>query len=99
MVKHIIIWTLKSELTADEKTEAVEKIKMGLEGLDGRINGLLEIKVQNKLLSSSSGDLMLDSTFINEDALKGYQTNPEHLKVAGFVRSVTESRKCVDFEI
>ena len=99
MVKHIIIWNFKSELSDSEKTAAAEKIKMGLEGLSGKINGLTDIKVQNKLLDSSNGDIMLDSTFTDEGSLKGYQTNPEHLKVAGFVRSVTESRKCVDFEL
>ena len=43
---------------------------------------------------------MLDSTFESAEALKGYSTNPEHVKVAdSTVRSVTTARRsCVDFE-
>lgn len=97
MVKHIIIWSFKSEMTADEKLSAAKKIKEGLEGLQGKIHGLLEIHVKTEMLGSSSGDLLLDSSFISEEALKNYQVNPEHLKVAEFVRSVVSERKCADF--
>ena len=99
MVKHIIIWNFKEELSDAERTEAAAKIKSGLEGLQGKIDNLLSIKVENMPLSSSNGDLMLDSTFTDEDALKGYQVNPEHLKVAQFVRSVMGGRKCFDYEV
>lgn len=99
MVKHIIIWNLKSELTDEEKQAAKLKIKEGLEGLKGVVPGLLEIKVNIDFLDSSNGDMMLDSTLESVEALKGYQVNPDHLKVATYVRSVVESRKCVDYEI
>ena len=48
MVKHIILWQLKDELTAEEKTEVKKGIKEGLEGLAGKIPGLTEIKVQTE---------------------------------------------------
>ncbi|MBR5613774.1 MAG: Dabb family protein [Clostridia bacterium] len=99
MVKHIIIWNFKEELSADERAAAAEKIKSGLEGLMGQIDGLTEIKVFTNPFESSNGDLMLDSTFTSEDALKGYQVNPKHIEVATFVRSVVGSRKCFDFEL
>jgi hypothetical protein len=98
MVKHIIIWQFKEGFSAEENRENAEKIKTGLEGLKGRISGLLEAHVQIDLLSSSTGNIMLDCTFDNEESLKGYQVNPEHLKVASFVRTVTQNRSCVDFE-
>lgn len=100
MVKHIIIWTLKPEMTADEKKAQCAKIKADLEGLKGKIDGLTEIKVVTDLLGSSNGDLMLDSTFESAEALKAYAVHPEHVKVAdGTVRPFTAERKCVDFEI
>ena len=40
MVKHVIIWTLKTEYSDSEKRAAAEKIKSGLEGLAGRIPGM-----------------------------------------------------------
>ena len=99
MVKHIIIWNFKEELTADERTAAAKKIKDGLEGLIGKVDGLSEIRVNTCPLSSSNGDLMLDSTLTDEAALQGYQVNPNHVKVAEYVRSVMGSRKCFDYII
>ena len=100
MVKHIIIWNLKDELSDAEKQERKQLIKQGLESLIGKIDGLVEIKVITELLGSSTGDLMLDSTFESAEALKGYSTHPEHVKVADSkVRPYTAKRRCVDFEI
>lgn len=101
MVKHIIIWTLKPELSDAEKIEVKKGIKEGLEGLKGQIPGLVDIKVNIEgRLESSNADLMLDSTFENAEALKGYSKHPAHVAVAdGKVRPYTCARSCLDFEI
>lgn len=100
MVKHVIIWTLKDNFTENEKKEIKTNIKNGLEGLAGKIPGLTDIKVYIDPLASSNTDLMLDSTFESEDALKGYAVHPEHVAVAdGMVRPYTAVRSCIDFEI
>ena len=100
MVKHIILWTLKDELSAEEKEQIKRGIKEGLEGLAGRIPGMVDIKVNINGLPSSNADLMLDSTFESEEALKGYAVHPEHVAVAdGKVRPYTKIRSCLDFEV
>lgn len=100
MVKHIILWTLNDELSAEEKEQVKRGIKEGLEGLAGRIPGMVDIKVNINGLASSNADLMLDSTFESEEALKGYAVHPEHVAVAdGKVRPYTKIRSCLDFEI
>ncbi|MGN0247752.1 MAG: Dabb family protein [Lachnospiraceae bacterium] len=100
MVKHVILWTLKEELSASEKATVKQGIKEGLEGLAGKIPGLLDIKVNIEGLSSSNADLMLDSTFESEEALKGYAVHPEHVAVAdGKVRPYTAVRSCLDYEV
>ena len=99
MVKHIILWTLKEELTESEKERVKADIKAGLEGLAGKIPGLLEIRVHTQGLPSSNADLMLDSSFVDEAALKGYAVHPEHVAVAdGKVRPYTAVRTCLDYE-
>ena len=100
MIKHIILWTLKD--MPDSEKESVKKgIKDGLEGLKGKIPGLIDIKVNAQgRLGSSTADLMLDSTFESEEALKGYSKHPEHVTVADSkVRPFTASRACLDFEV
>ena len=100
MVKHIILWQLKDELSAEEKTAVKAGIKEGLEALAGKIPGLLEIKVQTEGLASSNADVMLDTTLTDEAALKGYAVHPAHVAVAdGKVRPFTKTRMCLDFEI
>lgn len=99
MVRHIIIWDFDERLNETEKKTQAEIIKKGLEGLKGIVPGLKEIKVHTELLSSSNGDIMLDSVFESREALAGYQTHPEHLKVAAVVKSVTSHRSCADIEI
>ena len=99
MVKHIILWTLKEEISAEEKEKIKAGIKEGLEGLAGQIPGLMEIHVQTECLPSSNVDVMLDTTFESAEALKGYSTHPAHVAVAdGKVRPYTATRSCMDFE-
>ena len=97
MVKHIILWKLKSELSAEEKNAAKAEAKRRLEALNGKIDGLLSLKVEIEGLASSNADMMLDSEVTTAESLDGYQVHPLHVEAAGFVRSVVETRLCLDF--
>ena len=100
MVKHVILWTLKEEYSDEQKKEIKKDIKAGLEGLKGRIPGLVDIQVNIDGLASSNADLMLDSTFEDEASLKGFAVHPEHVAVAdGKVRPYTAIRSCLDYII
>ena len=100
MIKHIILWQLKDELSGEEEQKVKKEMKEGLENLHGEIPGLIEIKVQTECLSSSNADVMLDSTFESEEALKEYSIHPKHVYVADKnVRPYTKTRICIDFEV
>lgn len=100
MVKHIILWNLKDEFTPEEKENIRLGIKEGLESLQGKIEGLVDIKVNINGLLSSTADLMLDSTFESEEALKFYSAHPLHQEIANTrVRPFTKQRSCLDFEV
>lgn len=100
MVKHVILWQLKEELSAEEKAAVKAGIKQGLEGLVGQIPGLTALRVNTEGLASSNADLMLDATFESEEALRGYATHPAHVAVAnGRVRPYTRTRLCLDFTL
>ncbi|MBR4913750.1 MAG: Dabb family protein [Clostridiales bacterium] len=100
MVRHVIVWSIKDEYSEAEKEEIKAGIKAGLEGLAGKIPGLIEIKVNTEKLASSSGDAMLDSLFENEEALKNYSSNPLHVEVANSkVRPFMKIRSSFDYEV
>ena len=99
MVRHVILWKLKEGFSEDEKKQISSEIKAGLEGLKGRIPGLLGITVVTEGLPSSNADLMLDSSFEDAGALAAYSVHPAHVEVAnGKVRPFMQSRTCMDFE-
>lgn len=99
MVKHIILWQLKDELSKEEKDTVKKEIKEGLEGLKGKVPGLMDVNVIIEGLASSNADVMLDSTLESEEALKGYAVHPAHVAVADSkVRPYTKTRICLDFE-
>ena len=101
IVNHIILWTLNPSLSEEEKRVVKSGIKSGLEGLVGKVPGLLDVKVHiDGRLASSNADVMLDSTLESEAALKAYAVHPEHVAVAdGKVRPYTVQRSCLDFEV
>lgn len=101
MVKHIILWKLSDELSETQKEEVKKGIKEGLEGLMGKVPGLIDIKVViDGHLASSNVDVMLDSTLESEEALKGYAIHPCHVEVADTkVRPYTVLRSCIDYEL
>ena len=101
MVKHIILWTLNPELTEEQKTEVKKGIKSGLEGLMGKVPGLIDVKVNiDGRLDTSNSDVMLDSTLDSVEALKAYAVHPAHVEVANTkVRPYTVQRTCLDYEL
>lgn len=100
MVKHIILWNLKSEFSDEEKAKIKSDAKRELEALKGQIPGLIDIKLYTEGLASSNADMMLDSSFETEDDLKNYAVHPIHVAAAdNFVRPFTMSRSCLDFVV
>ena len=98
MIKHIILWKLK-DMPAAEKELRKADIKKALEALEGKIEGLAEAKVNICGLPSSTADLMLDTSFTDEYALRSYKDHPLHVAAADtYVRPYAQVRLCLDFE-
>ena len=96
MVRHIILWQIKDDA---DKASVKKNAKEALEGLAGKIDGLLSVKVHINGLESSNADMMLETSFTDEAALKGYSVHPLHVKAADtYVRPFTKLRVCLDVE-
>lgn len=99
MIRHRILWKLKESLSAEEAALVKQKAKRELEGLVGQIEGLVSLIVEIHGLPSSNADMLLDSLFVDAEALKNYSTSPIHNAVAdAFVRPFTAQRLCLDYE-
>ncbi|MBQ9744256.1 MAG: Dabb family protein [Clostridia bacterium] len=98
MVKHMIVWKLDDRI--ENKNEKALEIKTALEGLTGKIDGLLKMEIIIDKLPSSSGDIMMDSEFESNEALMAYQKHPLHVEIAnGIVRPSVSQRLSLDYEV
>lgn len=97
MIKHIVMWRL-DEAAGDKAANALE-LKRLLEGLNGRIPGLLKLEVGIDFSrEGESSDVALYSEFESRQALDAYQVHPAHAEVVPFVKSVRAERRVVDYE-
>ncbi|MEI7695272.1 MAG: Dabb family protein [Chlorobium sp.] len=100
MVKHIVIWKLKDEAHGNERQTNANLVKEKLLALRGRIPGMRSLEVGFDLSrTSSSGDIVLYSEFIDRDALEAYQAHPAHEALKPFIGGVTAERRIVDYEM
>ena len=101
MIKHIVIWKLKNKTTPLEQCKDALAIKNALEGLVGKIPGLLKAEVGFDYRSKeTSGDIVLYSEFDSEEALENYQNHPEHVRVGrDIVRPGTFDRRMIDYRM
>jgi hypothetical protein len=99
MIRHIVAWNLTATDPA-ERTSDFEQLKANLEGLAGVVPGLRSIAVSRDIgIASGNWDVVLISEHDDEEALAVYQQHPDHVVAAGFTRSVTKDRACVDIEV
>lgn len=100
MVRHIVAWNYADGFTAEENRKNAIKMKEELENLIHLIPGIHSIHLYTNQLGSSDSDLVLDSVFESEEALKAYIIHPEHVRVGtDYVKPIVKNRKCVDFVV
>ncbi|MBO7255630.1 MAG: Dabb family protein [Paludibacteraceae bacterium] len=98
MIKHIVMWKFKDFANGKSKLENAMEMKSKLESLVGEIDVLRSLEVGiNNINSESSYDMVLTTTFDNENNMKSYAKHPSHLKVSEFCKSIRISRVCVDY--
>lgn len=91
MVKHIVIWPMKPDVTAEQKVE----MKNRLEGLTDKVSELRNIEVG---IDEDSGTMSLYSEFNTAEDLATYQAHPDHQAVVAFVKPLVAGRSVCDYE-
>lgn len=98
MVHHIVMWKFRPEIGEEKKAELKAAMKENLEGLVGKVPGLLSLEFIDTPVPSSTHDIALVSTLEKEEDIEVYGTHPAHVRVADtFVRPYVTERACLDY--
>ena len=100
MIKHIVCWKLVNRTEPLAENPDALAIREALQGLRGRIPGLLHLEVGFDYSGKeSAGDIVLYSEFASREALAAYQHHPLHVEAGKTVRPRTCDRRMIDYEI
>lgn len=99
MVKHIVLFQLSRDLTAEERQHITQTFKEGIEALPAVIPSIRHIFVGGNVNPAESWDICLESTFDTLADVQAYGAHPAHQAVAGALKPHVTGRSCVDFEV
>ena len=98
MVHHIVMWKFKPEIGEERKPDLKKAMKENLEGLVGKVPGLLTVEFEEEPLSSSTHDVAMVTTLEKTEDVAVYAVHPAHVAVADtFVRPFVTERACLDY--
>ncbi|TWJ13449.1 stress responsive alpha/beta barrel protein [Bacteroides zoogleoformans] len=99
MVKHIVLFKLKDEVSADEKLAVMNDFKAAIEALPAKIPVIRKIEVGLNMNPGETWNIALYSEFDTLDDVRAYAVHPDHVAAGKLLATVKESRACVDYEL
>ena len=87
MVRHIVSWNFKPELTQDERKTAQEVLVSRINALQELVPCALAVRAACPPLDSSNCDLVLYSEVAQASDLPLYQNHPEHQAILPLIQS------------
>jgi hypothetical protein len=100
MIKHIVIWTLKNRDDEKQREDTARAIKQKIEGMRGKIPGLLRIEGGvNFSRTSDSCDVALYAELDSREALAGYHVHPAHEEFKAFIGPRQSERHLIDYDV
>lgn len=97
MVKHIVLFKLKDELSVDEKLAVMNEFKEAIEALPAKISVIRKIEVGLNINPDETWNMALYSEFDTMDDVRLYATHPDHVAAGKIIAEAKESRSCVDY--
>lgn len=100
MIKHIVMFKLKSSILETERDSVLDKIKKNFESLKSQIPEIKFFEVGLNISESPVAfDYVINSEFNSVEDLKIYSKHPAHVKAVEFNRQYSDTRHVVDYEI
>lgn len=98
MVKHIVLFKLKNEASAEEKQTVALKFKSAIEALPTVIPFIKHVEVGININPDEQWNIALYSEFDTLAEVKAYAVHPAHVAAAKLLADLKENRSCVDYE-
>lgn len=99
MVQHIVMWKFKPEIEENKRPELKKAMKENLEGLVGKVPGLLSLEFVDAPLATSTHDIALVSTLEKAEDIAVYAGHPAHVAAADtYIRPYVTERACLDYQ-
>mgnify|MGYP000948671445 CR=1 FL=1 len=99
MVKHIVLFKLKKNISQVQKNQVMNQFKEAIEALPAIIPFIRSIEVGLNGNPEEEWDIALYSEFDSLDDVKRYASHPEHVKAGKLLADVKEDRACVDYVV
>lgn len=98
MVKHIVLFQFKAELSEATKKEARERFKNKIMALPAQLSIIREIEVGFNLNPNEQWDICLNSSFDSLEDVAFYSNYPDHQAAAKELKAYLSGRSCVDYQ-
>lgn len=84
----------------DRSPENIEKARNMLLSMKGKIENLVDLKVEVNIRSGpSSYDILLIAEFVSLESFEGYLVHPVHVQVGQYIAGVLENSASVCYEL
>jgi len=97
MVKHIVMWKLKSEYRNEKKPAVTLKLIMELEHLKEKIVQIKALKTAINNNPDNEYDVILEMEFNSMTDLAIYIKHPEHQKVVEYLKIIRDLKASIDY--
>lgn len=97
MVKHLVMFKLKTELPQERLNEIMQQFKQAIERLPESIACIRKIEVGININPAESWHVVLCSEFDSLEDVAIYASHPAHVAAASLLAEVKECRACVDY--
>ena len=100
MIRHIVMWQLLDQVDGVDKAVLLDKAKALLLSCAQVVPGIHTFEVATAAPGLECDcDLLLHMLVEDAQVLQAYQHHPDHEAIKPFMKSIRQSRHCMDFVI
>lgn len=99
MVKHIVLFQLKSGMDESLRRQVMNDFRAAILALPAHIPAIRTIEVEFNINAEERFDVALYSEFGSLDEVRAYAVHPEHVAAAAIIKPYIAARACTDYTV